>query len=483
MPYGRMARVALLAVLALSLARDAYLLFSFPVAVGTDGYYYVLQVQELITSGRLYFPSDTPLVFYVLALLGMPTGDPIVAVKVGALVFHLLLCAGVYALVSAVTHDHRLGALGGAVTALSALHLYMVVEFIKNLGALTFMVWSAWAAFRFAQTRRARPGVLSAALLLAALFSHKSTWALAPAFLCLALPFYLLQFSGWRARHAVALAVLVLLLGLSPALLANQTLLRLPALIEGEFLANAEWPLGFAGVGRGDRLALLLTAPAAVLFIWRRRQGLTSPHLGPAAGAVALWSLLVTLNPFLNHDVRGLGVVGRLDHLMYLQTAILIPAVIALSLSSAPKVRRTLIALAVLFMGASMLSPLPRAARPQYLDYRVRMIRALPEVRQEVGGSPTVIAPHGDEFIVRWSLGLRAQQKMPEDAQPPSTYWLLHRVPASTLTPTMAVVMEEDDLCLALVRAEELMPWLGSLTEQEQSHLLVQNLHLQKHLK
>ena len=155
------ARVALLAVLALGLARDAYLLFSFSVAVGTDGYYYVLQVQELITHGRLYFPSDTPLIFYVLALPGILTGDPVVAVKISTLAFHLLLCVGIYALVSAIARNDRLGVLGGSVTALSAMHLYMIVEFIKNLGALTFLVWGAWAAFRCSQTRQARWGVSS----------------------------------------------------------------------------------------------------------------------------------------------------------------------------------------------------------------------------------------------------------------------------------------------------------------------------------
>src|SRR3712207_3880454 len=116
---ARAARLTLLAALALGLARDAYLLFSFPVAVGTDGYYYVLQVRELLTGGRLYFPSDTPLVFYILALLGGLTGDPVVAVKAGALAFHLLLCLGVYALVSSVTRNEWLGALGGAVAAVS----------------------------------------------------------------------------------------------------------------------------------------------------------------------------------------------------------------------------------------------------------------------------------------------------------------------------------------------------------------------------
>jgi len=477
---ARAARLTLLAALALGLARDAYLLFSFPVAVGTDGYYYVLQVRELLTGGRLYFPSDTPLVFYILALLGGLTGDPVVAVKAGALAFHLLLCLGVYALVSSVTRNEWLGALGGAVAAVSAMHLYMIVEFIKNLGAITFLVWGAWAAFRLAQTRRPLWGVLSAALILAALLSHRSVWALLPALLSLALPFRLLRVGGRETRAALALSFLAVLLWLAPAVLANQRAVHLPAAIGDELLATAEWPVGVPGVGRGDRLALFLAAPAALFFIWRRRRESAPPYLVETVGAVALWSLLVTLNPFLNHDVRGLGVVGRLDHLMYLQVAVLIPAVIWFTHNSSPRVRYVLPPLALLSAAMSVFAPLPRAARPQYLGNRLQMIRALPEVRQEVGGGRTVIAQHGDEFVVRWVLGLRAQQKVAEDARPQSTCWLLHQAPPSTLTPSMTIVMEEGEMCLALIKGEELTPWLNNLTEQERNHLLIQNPHLKK---
>jgi hypothetical protein len=477
------ARGALLAVFALSLARDAYLLFSFPVAVGTDGYYYVLQVQELITHGRLYFPSNTPLIFYILALLGMLTGDSVVAVKIGALAFHLLLCVGIYALVSAITRNEWLGVLGGAITALSAMHLYMIVEFIKNLGAVTFLVWGAWAAFRLSQTRQARWGVFSATILLAALLSHRSTWALMSALLCLAIPFHLLRATRWNTRSMLGLASLAVLLGMTPVIFANQTAIHFPASIGGELLASAEWPLGVAGVGRADRFTLFLAAPTALFFIWYRRRESTPPYLGLTVGTVALWSLLVTLNPFLNHDVRELGIVGRLDHLMYLQVAIIVPGVIRFSFGSALKIRYALATLALLLMAMSMISPLPRAVRPQYLSNRLQMIRALPDVRQEMIGNPTVIAQHGDEFVIRWVLGLRAQQKVTEDTRSQSTYWLLHNVLPSTLTPSMTVVMEEGDMCLALVKAEELPPWLDSLAEQERKHLIIQNSHLRKHLK
>ena len=53
--------------------RDASYLFSYPVAVGADGYYYVLQINELLKNHHLYYPSNTPLVFWILAALTFVT--------------------------------------------------------------------------------------------------------------------------------------------------------------------------------------------------------------------------------------------------------------------------------------------------------------------------------------------------------------------------------------------------------------------------
>src|SRR5882762_6675698 len=39
----------------------------FGVPTGLDGFYYVLQVREILRTGHPYFPSVTPLVFYLQA--------------------------------------------------------------------------------------------------------------------------------------------------------------------------------------------------------------------------------------------------------------------------------------------------------------------------------------------------------------------------------------------------------------------------------
>jgi hypothetical protein len=67
-PWDYLAAVALPAI---AIIRDARLLTQYSVPVGIDGYYYIIQINELLTHGRLYFQSRTPLVFYALAVLSL----------------------------------------------------------------------------------------------------------------------------------------------------------------------------------------------------------------------------------------------------------------------------------------------------------------------------------------------------------------------------------------------------------------------------
>jgi hypothetical protein len=71
----RLEWLALVAALAVGVAYDAAVLFKYPFAVGVDGYYYVLQINELRTQGRLYFPTRTPLILYLLTGVSAPAGS------------------------------------------------------------------------------------------------------------------------------------------------------------------------------------------------------------------------------------------------------------------------------------------------------------------------------------------------------------------------------------------------------------------------
>ena len=47
--------------------RDTVSLFRYPFPVGVDGFYYAQQIKSILATGRLYYPSRTPLVFYLFA--------------------------------------------------------------------------------------------------------------------------------------------------------------------------------------------------------------------------------------------------------------------------------------------------------------------------------------------------------------------------------------------------------------------------------
>ena len=470
----------LLATLLLGAAHDLFVLLRYPVAVGFDGYYYVLQVHELLSRGRLYFPTSTPLVFYPLAALAALTGDAVLAVKIGSVALHVALCAGLYALVSSVTRSRWLGVLAATIAAVSTMHFYMLAEFIKNLCALALLIWCWWAAVRVPRGHRARRAVTALLLFLAAVCSHRSAWALAlGVFTSGALLWWLFTRSSFNHRKAWAPLALIFV-AVAPALVAGQPFIELPGWLGKELLAWPRWPANLGGpVGALEMTALLLVAPPTLLLLTRLRNALPTPHFVTVTGGVALWSLLVTLNPFLNHDVRQLGIVGRLDHLTYVQLAILIPGLLWLTAHTWRRLLAFLLPLTVLLVLASGLSPLPKGIRPEYVLNRARMLRELPEHGRELGTNPLVIARHGDEFVVTWSLGVPAQQRLPDDTAGHTVYWLLHHVGQSDLTTSMTVVMEEgDDSCLALVRHDELSRWQDTMTGAERKRLLNDNPQL-----
>src|SRR5215207_4600160 len=84
----------ILGVILLGLAawRDASVLFRYPIAVGFNGYYYVLQVDSLRTQGHLCYPTMTPVVFYGVAGLRYLVRDTPQTVKASGILMHILLC-------------------------------------------------------------------------------------------------------------------------------------------------------------------------------------------------------------------------------------------------------------------------------------------------------------------------------------------------------------------------------------------------------
>src|SRR5262249_30325893 len=172
---GFWSSISVLLIVGVGAWYDAALLFQTSVAVGTDGYYYVLQADQLLNQGHFFYSTNTPLILYAIAGTSALTGDTVLAIKIVAIVLHALLCLGIFALVIRITNSAWLGVIGAGLAAMLGSHIFLVTEFVKNLGALTLLVWSAWAAIKALERRRVIWTPIAIGLLVTAMFCHRST--------------------------------------------------------------------------------------------------------------------------------------------------------------------------------------------------------------------------------------------------------------------------------------------------------------------
>jgi hypothetical protein len=151
-------------ILSAGVYRDIGSLLHYPIAVGVDVYYYVLQVTELLNHGHLYFPTKTPLVLYILAAIAFLLRNPVLAIKIGSVLLHAALCVGIRSLLLRAGCSRWLGLLGCGLTAFAGLHYHLIVEFISNLGAITLLVASDGVCYGPCETNLAvgRPCLPSA---------------------------------------------------------------------------------------------------------------------------------------------------------------------------------------------------------------------------------------------------------------------------------------------------------------------------------
>jgi hypothetical protein len=72
--------------------RDFSILFQYSEAVGVDGYYYVIQVNEFVDNGKFYFPTRTPAILFFFITLNFFIQNTIVSIKLGSVILHIASC-------------------------------------------------------------------------------------------------------------------------------------------------------------------------------------------------------------------------------------------------------------------------------------------------------------------------------------------------------------------------------------------------------
>lgn len=457
---NRLLILSIFACLIILLGRDCVLLFQFEGPAGVDGYYYALQIDTLKNSGNLYFSTFTPLILYFLTLLSFLTQNSILAVKLGALLIHASMSISAMALVTTLTRNSWFS-LFGLFIGLSNLHLYMISEFITYAGALTLLFWSAFCLLKAIQTRKYGWNIVSALLLILALFSHRSIIGILFIAGLVTLSAYLLM-----TRKIVG-GLVTAFLFLFPLILSRQVVYSFPGGISNELANFPQNP--FRSLIIAESLIILAVIIAAFAIVFFKREALRKDPSGIVLVSIALFCLLITLNPFWNHQTGLLGIVARLDLLIYIQAAVAVPVLLTLLYSYSKKIVLVPAALFLWLFVGSFLTQLPVGLRPEYLQAREKLSRDLSSMKSEMCETPYVIAQHGEQFLATYVLGVPAGQTRPTDDRYQCILWLVHGMKNEN---------NSENEGSSLIEDSEMAEYLKALSNERRPIVMRNNPHL-----
>lgn len=434
---------ATLIISILSVASDYFCIFRSKLISGIDAYYYLLQINSITTYGIDYF-SIRP-AFTILYLTGLSyfLDDPLLAVKLIAVLLHLSLGLALFSITHYLNKSIWFGIVAFAVCIISGLHRYMVVEYISYLGAVSFLAWATFFWIRyFAEDRKLIFAIAGLLSLVIAIGSHKSAVPLILlSSIMVLLSFHLIKafWDGNKTRVRLVLLIFFCLF-ISPAVLSLQPFFILPGLWRFEISAMPQFPATLSTFPELFILFLGSIAIFAAIFVWKLRQEDRLQLI--VCMTLAASSVIVSLNPFISSQYGFANIGGRLRVLAYIQAALIIPCVVWLFQEKLPKIKWIVAAIVVPLMVWSFLNPLPLGAQPDYLARRERLIGGLQTNLPSIGPNSIIVAPHGEQFVVTYVTGIPSQQSFPKDNYE-SVYWLLNLVPTTFLDSSMHVIAKD----------------------------------------
>lgn len=395
-------------------------IWAAPAGFGIDAYYYALQTRALMDGvGHVYFPTHFTLTFHLarlVALLGRV--DVLTAMKVVAVLAAGVVPGLVFVIARRVTSSPRAALVGAAVTLLTSLVNYFVVEFVAQLVAIALLL----AAVCFYVSCNRQSTRLTAVVVVAGLaaWSHKSALAIV---VVAALVFGIRDSLRSLGRPRRVLGD-VLLLGISAYVVAG--------LVEA-YDGTPRWPEWRGGSAHLATSEVILSLVAicvigisgtwsALISPHRRHDGGNSasgPHLPPVS-----WILLVfCANPLIQYHTQLEGAGERLAMWSWPLSGILTAQAL-----SAPLPRPLALISRSVVCVACLLVCLPRWP-PSGREAYVRERAALADAMKQAVCAPmdtVVVAEHGTQFLVTFTTGRRSTWR-PRDAN--SELWWLLRVP------------------------------------------------------
>jgi hypothetical protein len=375
-----------------------------------------------------------------------------------------------------VVRNIWLALLGSALVVIPQSRLYFTTEYINQLGALALLMWAGWALIRTAQTRRRTTLLLIvSAVLIGAFLSHKSALIFVPSLALCCLVVFALTGSVMPKRVA---ALATVILWLSPAIIAAQPFFNLPEWLKPQLSSRPHWP--FEPSLLAEELILAIAALALFfLIVWLAPRIRTS-GFKLVFGSIALWSLLVPLNPFFNAQAMLSSVAGRSRVFSYIQVALLVPALIWLVSSVKREAAIYVGAVFIPLLILSAAAPLPYGLRPEFLARRGELIQSLKIHSGEIAPNSIIVAPHGDQFVVTATIGISSQQDPPTSSHYEKVYWLLNDVSGPMLSSGSVPLLKNNETATILIEDAVLRHRWEIMTSLDRSRLLRTNPHLAK---
>ncbi len=456
--------------------RDGCLLYRHRIAVGLDGYYYVVQVWHILETGRPYYASHSLAFCYLAAGLSSLFGHPVVVIKALCLALQLLFSVAIFYVMRSLTGRAEFGFFAAILSQISVLHLYFLSEYCSNLLALVLLAWALVVLLDCVMVPRLGARLRIAAVLglvALALLAHRSAG-----------PLILLIAAGYAAVWALlststwsyAGGLLTIVAWLSPAALSRLPVGYLPVWALGSFQPYPKWPV--TSFEFPETLLLLILSPWVLGLI--ASKGDRIPAVPARVLGTAAWiGMVVLLNPFLNFRLGPSNLAGRLALLSYIFLAILAPGLVWLLIT----LKSAWVPVGVICcVGFAALFPFgrwPGGLKEQSLVRCEDLIAGLKRHQVELADVSLILAKPGDQFVVTATLNIPSQWTLPSDFRSDSTFWLLDDFPNRWLTSRDFVLLDQRDSSTVLAPLSEVTVLMANRSGSRVDSLLRANLHLQ----
>lgn len=448
-------------------------LTKWPVPLGRDGYYYVLQVQSLLSSGTLYFDRWNGIPLLVLAGLSRLLNDVTLGIKTGAAAFVVVATLATYLLVRDLSRRKVVGAYAATLVALSTLQLYFLVEFLANSFAIGLFALFLWRALRATRSPSTRNVALAAALGLLSAASHAS----AAVFVCV-FTGVLAGFAWRRGRvfnSQVGWTAAVVILG-AVSLAVGLVGAASPPSWQWLLWSFKPIPLPtLSGYAAAPEEAVVLLLIGALLWQFKRMPLHSEGIDRTFVLTIVVLCAALTVNPWGRYQTQLTGVMERLALWNWIFMAIL-SAVLVRDLlekkSVLARIGAGCVALASFLCAQSAREPF--GSRPAFLAERLRLEAELPKLQPALPRNASVVAEHGLQFMITAKTGLSALS-VSSASQAPGTlrYWFIRRAGLTGHTdwPSGTIVLSD----WLLVPEDHISSWMKQMDSRKRAMLVRAN--------